>query len=159
MQIKAFIDSGAQMSIMSATMAKQCGLDKIIDERFAGMAVGVGTQKIVGKVHYCQLEINKNYFHNSFSILEGQKMEVILGLDFLKRHQASIDLRKNALVLPAHNVEARFLNESELPQSANMSLPESSESKTEQSSSSATSDPNIKDKLSQLVSMGFDENQ
>ena len=61
-----------------------------------------------------------NSFHNSFSILEGQKMDIILGLDFLKRHQASIDLKKNALVLPHSNTEARFLNENELPNSAKM---------------------------------------
>ena len=122
--IKAFVDSGAQMSIMSADMAESCDLHGLIDERFAGMAVGVGTQKILGKVHYCQLEIDGQHFHNSFSILEGQKMDIILGLDFLKRHQASIDLKKNALVLPACNTEARFLNENELPSSSKMEMPE-----------------------------------
>jgi len=156
-EIKAFIDSGAQMSIMSATMAAKCSLDKILDERFAGTAVGVGTQKILGKVHYCQLEIDNKFFHNSFSILEGQKMEVILGLDFLKRHRASVDLGRNALVLPDAGIAARFLNESELPQSANMNLDEMDTSAS--STSAAQSDPKFKENVQKLSSMGFPSEQ
>lgn len=153
--LKAFIDSGAQMSIMSADMAKSCELSGLIDERFAGMAVGVGTQKIIGKVHYCQLEIDGQFFHNSFSILEGQKMDIILGLDFLKRHQASIDLKKNALVLPHLGVEARFLNENELPKSANMqdNLEKMDTGENLQENS------DFKEKVSKLLEMGIEESK
>jgi DNA damage-inducible protein 1 len=158
--IKAFVDSGAQMSIMSADMAESCDLHGLIDERFAGMAVGVGTQKILGKVHYCQLEINGQHFHNSFSILEGQKMDIILGLDFLKRHQASIDLKKNALVLPACNTEARFLNENELPSSSKMEMPEEMDTGNGEKSSSVQENSGVfKEKLSKLLEMGIDENK
>merc|ERR1712032_47809 len=164
--IKAFVDSGAQMSIMSADMAESCELDGLIDERFAGMAVGVGTQKILGKVHYCQLEINGQHFHNSFSILQGQKMDIILGLDFLKRHQASIDLKKNALVLPASNTEARFLNENELPASSKMDTqagtwgePEDMDTTGGEKSSSVQENSEAKEKLAKLIEMGIEEDK
>jgi len=158
--IKAFVDSGAQMSIMSADMAESCDLHGLIDERFAGMAVGVGTQKILGKVHYCQLEINGQHFHNSFSILEGQKMDIILGLDFLKRHQASIDLKKNALVLPACNTEARFLNENELPSSSKMEMPEDMDTGGGEKSGSVQENSEVsKEKLAKLLEMGIDEDK
>ena len=47
-KMKAFIDSGAQSSIMGFDCAKQCNLVKDFNEVFQGSAVGVGTQIIVG---------------------------------------------------------------------------------------------------------------
>lgn len=49
--VKAFIDSGAQMSIMTIDFAEKCYLTRLIDKRFAGMAVGVGSSKIIGRIH------------------------------------------------------------------------------------------------------------
>ena len=49
--IRAFVDSGAQSSIMSAACAERCNLLRLLDRRFAGMAVGVGTGTIVGQIH------------------------------------------------------------------------------------------------------------
>lgn len=46
--LKAFIDSGAQSTIMGRSCAERCGLLRLLDTRFAGMAVGVGSAKILG---------------------------------------------------------------------------------------------------------------
>lgn len=56
--IQAFVDSGAQSTIMSESLAEKCGyvmfwcrLMRLVDKRQAGRAVGVGSCKILGKIH------------------------------------------------------------------------------------------------------------
>ncbi len=122
-EIQAFIDSGAQMTIMSESCARKCGVMRLLDTRFAGQAVGVGTAKILGKVHLAQITFGGTHFQCSFTVLEdstGDKnMEFLLGLDMLKRYQASIDLKSNQLHMWAGEtcVSVSFLSEGQLPES------------------------------------------
>lgn len=53
------------------------------------MAKGVGVQKIIGRVHVAQVQIEDAFLITSFSVLEDQSMDMLLGLDMLKRHQVS----------------------------------------------------------------------
>ena len=85
--VKAFVDSGAQSTIMSVDCAKKCNVDRLIDRRFSGIARGVGTQKIVGRIQLVQMQIDDVYVATSFSVLEDQQMDILLGLDMLRRHQ------------------------------------------------------------------------
>jgi len=95
--LKAFVDSGAQSTIMSERVARQCNLGHLIDTRFHGIAKGVGACKIVGRVHLAPLKIGDNHYNCTFTIIENNNMEFLLGLDMLKAHQACIDLKNNLL--------------------------------------------------------------
>ena len=68
-------------------MWPRCGIVRLIDQRWQGMAVGVGKQKIIGRVHMGQMQIENVFLPTSFTILEQQPMDILLGLDMLKRHQ------------------------------------------------------------------------
>ena len=118
--IKGFVDSGAQMTIMSSQCAHKCDLMRLLDTRFSGMAQGVGTQKILGRIHTGQIQIENNFIGSTFSIMEDQPMDLIIGLDLLKRHQCQIDLMGNALVIGSTGTRTTFLSEADLPRHARL---------------------------------------
>lgn len=120
--VKAFIDSGAQTTIMSQACAERCAIMRLVDPRWAGVAKGVGTQRIIGRIHLVQIEIEGVFLTSSFSVLEEQPMDMLLGLDMLKRHQCLIDLKRNVLVMGTTGTETPFLGEGELPECARLQM-------------------------------------
>ena len=87
---------------MSSRCAERCNIHRLVDNRWAGIAKGVGIQRIVGRIHMVQLQIGDDFLPTSFSILEEQPMDMLLGLDMLKRHQViscSFRLKSSAIAM------------------------------------------------------------
>ncbi|XP_001354680.3 protein DDI1 homolog 2 [Drosophila pseudoobscura] len=118
--VKAFVDSGAQTTIMSKDCAERCHVNRLIDTRWNGVAKGVGTQPILGRIHMVQLQIENDHLTSSFTVLGQQPMDMLLGLDMLKRHQCLIDLQRNLLIIGTTGTTTPFLPESELPVGARL---------------------------------------
>lgn len=104
---------------------------RFLDKRFAGVAEGVGTANILGRIHSAQIRLGELYLPCAFSVLEGRAVDLLFGLDMLvrtaisvlsladgkqKRHQCCIDLSTNTLRI--NNTEVPFLSEHELPDKA-----------------------------------------
>jgi len=140
--LQAFVDSGAQTTIMSKKCAERCGIFNLLDTRFHGIAVGVGTGKILGRIHIAQLQIGNYYFPVTVTVMDNaalpvagdssrrmndddnsppspQDMDFLLGLDMLKRFNCSIDLLEGKLKfrLGSDTLETPFLHEKDLDSS------------------------------------------
>ena len=97
-ELKLFVDTGAQISVMSLEKAFILGLEDLIDYNHQGMVHGVGKQEIIGKIHFTELQLNDFVMGCSFTIIPEQE-DIILGLDMLIAHGMKIDLEKRCLVL------------------------------------------------------------
>lgn len=117
-EIAAFVDSGAQSTIMSYELAERCSLTHLIDSRYAGEARGVGTGKILGRIHMAQMKFGNSFYPFSITILERSDVGFLFGLDMQKRHRCNIDLSQNVLRMETVNgIEVvPFLNEAEIDQ-------------------------------------------
>lgn len=181
--IKAFVDSGAQSTIISKSCAERCGLLRLLDQRFRGIAVGVGQSEILGRIHVAPLKIGNSFYPCSFTVLDAPNMEFLFGLDMLRKHQCVIDLKENVLRVGSGEVAVPFLQEKDIPShileegrlSRQASLGQGSGSVPETSGareapvklpieirSSGTSqspppqDPSLEAKIAKLVELGFD---
>merc|ERR1712185_223746 len=97
---------------MSSACAERLDILRLVDKRFEGTAVGVGSGKILGRIHIANLKIGDRFFPCSITVMDSDKglgdknMDFLFGLDMLKRHRCVIDLAQNALVL---NVSGKAL--------------------------------------------------
>ncbi|KAJ0965275.1 hypothetical protein J5N97_026413 [Dioscorea zingiberensis] len=113
--LKAFVDSGAQSTIISKSCAERCGLLRLLDQRYKGVAVGVGQSEILGRIHVASIKIGHLFYHCSFTVLDAPNMEFLFGLDMLRKHQCIIDLKENVLRVGGGEVSVPFLQEKDIP--------------------------------------------
>ncbi|XP_031118181.1 protein DNA-DAMAGE INDUCIBLE 1-like [Ipomoea triloba] len=113
--LKAFVDSGAQSTIISKSCAERCGLLRLLDTRYRGIARGVGQSEILGRIHVAPIKIGSVFYPCSFLVLDSPNMEFLFGLDMLRKHQCMIDLKENVLRVGGGEVAVPFLHEKDIP--------------------------------------------
>ncbi|CAE6454363.1 unnamed protein product [Rhizoctonia solani] len=156
-KVKAFVDSGAQQTIMSPECAEQCGLLRLLDKRFAGIAKGVAYYDYLTNVSpelpkvlvpprswdECTAPSSSlptyTCLVHSPSWRQGRDVDLLFGLDMLKAHQACIDLEKSVLRIQGR--EVKFLSEHELPDKARHDTSADLEGSKSQTPSTSTPAP------------------
>ncbi|XP_078154280.1 ubiquitin family protein isoform X1 [Carex rostrata] len=176
--LKAFVDSGAQSTIISKSCAERCGLLRLLDQRYRGVAVGVGQSEILGRIHVAPLKIGQQFYPCSFTVLDADNMEFLFGLDMLRKHQCIIDLKENVLRVGGGEVAVPFLQEKDIPthareeRLANLqaagSVPESSGARNQTPSlpspartsgapsAAPVASSDLETKIKRLMELGFD---
>ena len=150
----------------------------IYEYAFDVITLGVGTAKILGRVHIVQMKFGNSFFPVSLTVLDQNDMDFLFGLDMLKRHRCEISLKDNELRIEGGNGTERvqFLSEKDIskPVISSSSLPGDDTAHGEESSkhaaggggastggggrvaSSSAADP---EKLMLLQALGFSEEQ
>ncbi|GKV44559.1 hypothetical protein SLEP1_g51729 [Rubroshorea leprosula] len=175
--LKAFVDSGAQSTIISKSCAERCGLLRLLDDRYKGIAHGVGQSEILGRIHVAPIKIGNIFYPCSFLVLDAPNMEFLFGLDMLRKHQCIIDLKENVLrvgggevsvpFLQEKDIPSRFLDEERYPKQASSSGTAVTSGATEKSPvpqaggqtsgthGDVTQKPDFEAKVAKLVELGF----
>mmetsp|Transcript_30188 Transcript_30188/g.54804 ORF Transcript_30188/g.54804 Transcript_30188/m.54804 type:complete len:303 (+) Transcript_30188:50-958(+) len=109
-EVEMLVDTGAEMSVISEKLARQLGLLDRLDKSVTGMAQGVGKAKILGKLWDVPVKLSQVEFELSFSVLELERCEIILGLDLMRHFKCLVDLEKRCLIFGGSGgVEVPFL--------------------------------------------------
>jgi hypothetical protein len=98
-KVTAVIDTGAQVSVMSSSCAKHCGITHNIDTRYSGKAIGMGSTDILGRVDDIPIKVGNTNFRGQLSILRDSPQEFLLGIDFLRHFKAQISVGDNSMTL------------------------------------------------------------
>lgn len=83
------------------------------------MAIGVGSSRILGRVHLADLQViepdgKKHTLQCSFTVLEDNKVDLLFGLDNLKRHQCCIDMVDWRLHFSRSEFSVPFLSDGQI---------------------------------------------
>lgn len=97
--VPAIIDTGAQITVMSASCAKRCRISSSIDTRFSGKAIGVGSSEIIGRVDGLGMRVGPVSFEGKVSVLREAQVDFLIGLDLLKRFKTEVNLKEHVLKL------------------------------------------------------------
>lgn len=80
----------------------------MIDDRFAGKAVGIGSSDILGRIGDLSMRVGPLSYHNQVAILRESRVDLIIGLDFLRRFKAEINLDQRILKLRVRDKTIRM---------------------------------------------------
>merc|ERR1712070_38038 len=97
MCVEMMVDTGAQTSVMSLSLAQQLGMVNRIDRRYQGVAAGVGRAQIVGKLMSVICELGQVEFVMNFSVLDVPDKLLLLGLDLMRKYRCVVNLDKDTL--------------------------------------------------------------
>jgi len=93
------VDTGAQMSVVSAPVVRRLGLTGHMDRSEQGVAAGVGRAAILGKLRNVPVVLGEGVdFLLDLSVLGIDEEMLMLGLDQLRRFRCLVDCDNRCLV-------------------------------------------------------------
>ena len=96
-EIRFLVDTGAQVSLLPLDIVKACNLENILDQRIAGELKGVGRDRVMGKIHYLEVELSCGIIPCSFTVCENSNIEPILGIDMMQQMGLVLDFKNRTI--------------------------------------------------------------
>jgi hypothetical protein len=93
---------------MSQLCAKRCRINDLVDSRYSGQAVGMGSSDILGRINGLSMRVGPVSYQNQVCILRESRVDLILGLDFLRRFKCEINLDEKLLKLKVRGRTVRL---------------------------------------------------
>lgn len=112
MKFRVFIDTGAQVSVISSSMLPALQLETKVNKSYVGKAHGVGQSNILGKIIGLEISIGGMIFINNYSVLESNEQLVLLGMDFLTHYECELSIKNRSIMIDSQKLT--FLNEGEI---------------------------------------------
>lgn len=106
--LNAIIDTGAEVTVMSASCAKKCNIYSKIDTEKKGKAIGIGSSLILGRTNKLNMRIGPLSFLNKISVLSSSRCDLLIGLDILKRFNCEINIKENFIKFFVRGEEVRI---------------------------------------------------
>ena len=97
----AIIDTGAEVTAMSAKVAQDCGLFELIDTRLKIKCRSVveGTQNTLGRIHFATIEMGEVKIPSSVFVFQKLPGDFLIGLDVLRRFKCVLDLKQRTMAM------------------------------------------------------------
>lgn len=99
--VQFLVDTGAQFSVIPYDIVKALELDDYVEHSYNGMLEGVGKDKIMGKIHYLEIELSCGIVPISVVICKKNTLHPILGIDMMQHLGLSIDFKKRHIMIDA----------------------------------------------------------
>ena len=107
--IPCLIDTGATTNVIFDDIVKNFGLESYVDTQEEGVARGVGSCKIVGKIPYIEMKIGDISVGLNFSVLQRSNNTandyILLGLPFILFYKLKLDFEKKKIYMMNHEID------------------------------------------------------
>lgn len=98
--IPAAVDTGSEITVMSASCAKRCQILNQVDTKLSGKVKGIGsTGEVIGAIRRQKLRLGSLNFVNRVDVLRDSHRDLIIGLDVLQRFNGVVHLGEKTLQL------------------------------------------------------------
>lgn len=101
-RLLALIDSGADSSKMSESLAEQLHLLQLVDDRQSRLSHGLGSVLSIGRLPPIPIRFDRNkLLYVPFEVLQERKLHLLLlGSDFFTHYACQVDFKHNQIVIP-----------------------------------------------------------